>query len=175
MVLRVEMASREEQVLQQVRRVRSRRVRRATPEVEDYLEVIYALERVRGFATSKDVARYLNVKPPAVTKMLRRLRQLGYIEYEQYRGFVLTESGRELAAGVLRRHEVLVRFLEKLGVPAETAEEEAEFIEHGLSSSTLEIISALIDFLERRTDVSEELVRTIRERLAQRGASQQAQ
>ena len=169
------MASREEQVLQQVRRVRSRRARRATPEVEDYLEVIYALEKVRGFATSKDVARHLNVKPPAVTKMLRRLRQLGYIEYEQYRGFVLTESGRELAAGVLRRHEVLVKFLEKLGVPPETAEEEAEFIEHGLSSSTLEIISALIDFLEKRPDVSEDLIRSIRERLAQRSPTEQGQ
>jgi Mn-dependent DtxR family transcriptional regulator len=162
------MASREEQILQQVKRVRSRKGRRAMPEVEDYLEVIYALEKVRGFATSKDVARHLNVRPSAVTKMLRRLRQLGYIDYEQYRGFVLTETGREVAADVLRRHEVLVRFLEKLGVPPETAEEEAEFIEHGLSSSTLEILSALIDFLESRPDVTDELIRTIEERVRHR-------
>jgi len=162
------MASREERVLQQVKRVRSRRGRRATPEVEDYLEVIYALEKVRGFATSKDVAKHLNVRPSAVTKMLRRLRQLGYIDYEQYRGFVLTESGREVAAEVLRRHEVLVRFLEELGVPPETAEEEAEFIEHGLSSSTLEILSALIDLLESRPDLTAELVRAIEERTRHR-------
>jgi Mn-dependent DtxR family transcriptional regulator len=63
---------------------------------------------------------------------------------------------------------VLVRFLEKLGVPPETAEEEAEFIEHGLSSSTLEILSALIDFLERRPDVTDELIRTIEERIRHR-------
>ncbi len=162
------MASREERVLQQVKRVRSRRNRRATPEVEDYLEVIYALEKVRGFATSKDVAKHLNVRPSAVTKMLRRLRQLGYIDYEQYRGFVLTESGREVAAEVLRRHEVLVRFLEELGVPPETAEEEAEFIEHGLSSSTLEILSAFIDLLESRPDLTAELVRAIGERIKHR-------
>ncbi|MDT7859573.1 MAG: iron dependent repressor, metal binding and dimerization domain protein [Candidatus Calditenuis sp.] len=165
------MASREEQILQQVKRVRSRKGRRAMPEVEDYLEVIYALEKVRGFATSKDVARHLNVRPSAVTKMLRRLRQLGYIDYEQYRGFVLTETGREVAADVLRRHEVLVRFLEKLGVPPETAEEEAEFIEHGLSSSTLEILSALIDFLESRPDVTDELIRTIEEKVRQRSSA----
>ena len=165
------MASREEQILQQVKRVRSRKGRRAMPEVEDYLEVIYALEKVRGFATSKDVARHLNVRPSAVTKMLRRLRQLGYIDYEQYRGFVLTETGREVAADVLRRHEVLVRFLEKLGVPPETAEEEAEFIEHGLSSSTLEILSALIDFLERRPDVTKELIKAIEEKGRQRSSA----
>ncbi len=157
--------------MQQVKRVRSRRSRRATPEVEDYLEVIYALEKVRGFATSKDVAKHLNVRPSAVTKMLRRLRQLGYIDYEQYRGFVLTESGREVAAEVLRRHEVLVRFFEKLGVPPETAEEEAEFIEHGLSASTLEIFSALIDFLERRPDLTAELIKAIEERTRSRAPS----
>ncbi len=168
------MESREERVLQQVRRVRSRRSRRAMPEVEDYLEVIYALEKVKGFATSKEVAKHLNVRPSAVTKMLRRLRDLGHIDYEQYRGFVLTESGRELAAEVLKRHEVLVRFLEKLGVPPETAEEEAEFIEHGLSSSTLEIISALIDLLERRPDVTGELVRAIEERARHRSPSNPA-
>ncbi|MEN3048325.1 MAG: iron dependent repressor, metal binding and dimerization domain protein [Candidatus Caldarchaeales archaeon] len=149
-------AGREAAILQQIRRVR-RSKRRPQPDVEDYLEVIYALERVKGYATSSDVASHLNVKLPAVTKMLKRLHELGYITYERYRGFVLTESGRRLASEVLHRHDVLVELLKVLGIPEEVAEAEAEYLEHGLSALTLKRLVEVLELFRGRPELLREL------------------
>ncbi|MCS7094467.1 MAG: hypothetical protein NZ988_01475 [Thaumarchaeota archaeon] len=150
-------AEKEAAILQQIRRVRSKFGRRHQPDIEDYLEVIYALDRVKGYTTSSDVALHLNVKLPAVTKMLKRLHELGYIKYERYRGFVLTASGRELASEVLRRHGVLVDFLRVLGVTEEVAEAEAEYLEHGLSSDTLKRLIGVIELFRRKPELLQEL------------------
>lgn len=156
----IEEEGREAAILQQIRRVRSKTERRHQPDVEDYLEVICALERVKGYATSSDVAHHLNVKLPAVTKMLKRLHELGYIKYERYRGFVLTMSGRELASEILRRHGVLVDFLRVLGVTEEVAEVDAEYLEHGLSGDTLKKLIGVIELFRKRPELLQELSKT---------------
>ena len=44
-----------------------------TTRMEDYLEVIYELIEQKGYATTVDISKYLNVSSPSVTKMVQRL------------------------------------------------------------------------------------------------------
>ena len=60
---------------------------------EDYLEIISELVGLKGYATTLDISRYMNVSPPSVTKMLQKLDKDGYLEYEKYHGINLTSKG----------------------------------------------------------------------------------
>ena len=82
---------------------------------EDYLEVIAELVEQRGYATTLDISRYMNVSAPSVTKMLRRLDEAGYLEYEKYHGINLTPKGSELAETIRQKHSILLEFFEILG------------------------------------------------------------
>ncbi|SVD02743.1 uncharacterized protein METZ01_LOCUS355597, partial [marine metagenome] len=48
---------------------------------EDYLEIISELVELKGYATTLDISRYMDVSPPSVTKMLQKLDEKGYLEY----------------------------------------------------------------------------------------------
>lgn len=50
--------------------------------MEDYLEVIYELIKQKGYATPVDISEYLSVSSPSVTKMVQRLYEQGYLNYE---------------------------------------------------------------------------------------------
>jgi len=57
-----------------------------TDRMEDYLEVIYELIQQKGYTTTADISKYLNVSSPSVTKMVKKLDENHYIIYEKYRG-----------------------------------------------------------------------------------------
>ena len=46
-----------------------------------------------GMASTKQVADRLGVRPASVTNMLGRLREMGLVEHERYRGASLTRRG----------------------------------------------------------------------------------
>lgn len=80
-------------------------------EAEEYLEVIYRLEKRRGSARTMEIARELKVVPGSVTNTIASLERRGLVIHEPYRGVKLTEKGRKLALGVLRRHRLAERLL----------------------------------------------------------------
>ncbi len=53
-----------------------------TDRMEDYLEVIYELIQQKGYATTTDISKYLNVSSPSVTKMVKKLDEHHYLIYE---------------------------------------------------------------------------------------------
>ena len=118
--------------------------------MEDYLEVIYELIQHKGYATTVDISSYLNVSSPSVTKMLQRLNETGHINYEKYRGISLTESGMAVAENMHERHGVLSDFLKMIGVEEETANEDAEGIEHHLHPETLKKLEEFIRLAKSR-------------------------
>jgi DtxR family manganese transport transcriptional regulator len=122
------------------------RVARSRELAEDYVELIAALIRDKGEARPVDIAARLGVKLPTVSKSLDRLAREGLITRERYRSVFLTETGRALAAECRRRHEIVVQFLIRLGLDAETAERDAEGIEHHVSDRTLALFR---DFAQR--------------------------
>lgn len=118
---------------------------RTTSRMEDYLEVIYELIQNKGYATSVDLAECLGVSQPSVTKMMRRLDGSGLVNYEKYRGIVLTERGLEIAEAIHERHSILSEFLKMIGVDEDIANRDAEEIEHHIHSETLRKLQKLLD------------------------------
>lgn len=122
---------------------------KATPTMEDYIEVIYSLVKTKGYARSADIAEKLEVHPSTVTKMLKKLDAEGYIVYEKYRGIALTDIGKKMGEYALTRHELLEEFLLLIGVDKDKIYEEVEGIEHHFGRSSLEKIKELMDYLKK--------------------------
>jgi Mn-dependent DtxR family transcriptional regulator len=124
-----------------------------TISTEDYLERIGELIERKGYARVVDIAAVLEVSQPSVTAMVQRLAEAGYLNYEKYRGLVMTEAGRAVGQRVRDRHAALQRFLSLLGLDAETQETDIEGWEHCLSAATLARLVELADFLETNPTV----------------------
>ncbi len=115
---------------------------------EDYLEVISELVEMKGYATTLDISRYMNVSAPSVTKMLQKLDEGGFLEYEKYHGINLTAKGAQLADNIRQKHGVLLEFFEILGIGYETANQDAEGIEHYLNPKTIKQLRKFVTFLK---------------------------
>jgi DtxR family manganese transport transcriptional regulator len=114
---------------------------------EDYVELIADLTAEKGEARAVDMAERLGISHVSVSRTLQRLKREGYVTMEPYRAVFLTESGSQLAQEAQKRHELVLQFLLAIGVPPETAETDAEGIEHHVSQATL---SAMRSFLATR-------------------------
>ena len=112
--------------------------------VEDYAKAIYVLEtRADEPVTTNALADRLEVTAGSVSAMLRKLDELGLVTHQRYKGTRLTASGRRLALEVIRHHRLLELFLaEVLEMPWDRVHQEAEVLEHVLSSELEEIIAA---------------------------------
>ncbi|MBI2006408.1 MAG: transcriptional regulator [Nitrosopumilales archaeon] len=116
--------------------------------MEDYLEVISELVELKGYATTLDISRYLSVSAPSVTKMLQRLDDAGYLEYEKYRGINLTQKGKQIAGTIRQKHGILLEFFEILGIGSDTANRDAEGLEHHINPKTIKQLRKFITFLK---------------------------
>lgn len=106
---------------------------------EDYVELIAELIARFGEARPVDIATRMGVTAPTVAKTLDRLAREGLVARARYRSVFLTEEGAALAEDCRQRHEIVVRFLIRLGLDPETAEKDAEGIEHHVSARTLDL------------------------------------
>jgi DtxR family transcriptional regulator, Mn-dependent transcriptional regulator len=112
--------------------------------VGDYVKAIWEVAG-SGVASTKDVAERLSIAPPSVTNMFARLREMGFVEYERYRGVSLTERGREEALRLVRRHRLIETFLlEHLGYSWGEVHEEAERLEHAVSDGFTERLAEFL-------------------------------
>lgn len=110
-----------------------------TRSVEDYLKAIYHLSNQGGFASTSDIAGMLDVAPPSVSGMVKRLSETGLIEHVPYRGVQLTAQGRRAALKMIRRHRVLELYLtQQLGYDWGGVHAEAERLEHAVSDDLIE-------------------------------------
>ena len=109
---------------------------------EDYVELIGDLIEATGEARAADLAERFGVTAATVANTLARLKRDGLIETQPYRSIFLTAKGAEMADKARRRHAVVVDFLLSLGVSRDTAELDAEGLEHHLSAETLTAMEA---------------------------------
>ena len=105
---------------------------------QDYVEMIAELIDTTGEARVIDLARRLGVTHVTVGRTLQRLRRDGLVTFLPYRSIFLTAAGHRMAAEARHRHEVVVEFLQSLGVPSAVANSDAEGIEHHVSRETLD-------------------------------------
>jgi DtxR family manganese transport transcriptional regulator len=104
---------------------------------QDYVEMIAELIDATGEARVIDLARRLGVTHVTVSRTLQRLRRDGLITSLPYRAIFLTAAGKRLSDESRHRHEVVVEFLQSIGVPDVVAHSDAEGIEHHVSRETL--------------------------------------
>jgi Mn-dependent DtxR family transcriptional regulator len=134
--------------------------RQPSQTAEDYLERIYELIEEKGYARVVDIASSLDVREASVTSMVQKLDDLGYLNYEKYRGLVLTDKGKAVATGIQKRHETLARFFSLFGLDTETQQRDIEGIEHHLSPATVEILADLAGFFEKNPETLKSFVRS---------------
>jgi DtxR family manganese transport transcriptional regulator len=112
--------------------------------LEDYVEMIGDLIAAHGEARVVDIAERMGVAHPTATKAVARLKREGLATSRPYRGVFLTDEGAALADAVRARHRTVVDLLKAVGVPEETAESDAEGIEHHVSRRTLAAFEAFL-------------------------------
>jgi DtxR family Mn-dependent transcriptional regulator len=115
-----------------------------TQSAEDYLKIIYLLTAEFGRATTTQIAEHMGVKPGSVTGMLQKMAETNppLINYQKYRGAVLTPQGEQAALEMIRHHRLLELFLFKnLGYSWDEVHGEADRLEHVISEDFEERIA----------------------------------
>lgn len=86
----------------------------ASAAMQEYLAEAYRIFYYQGgdaYISTTALAEALKVSAPAVTRMVQRLKEAGYLEHEPYRGVKLTEQGQREALTNIRNHRLVERFL----------------------------------------------------------------
>jgi len=123
---------------------------------EDYLEIISELVGLKGYATTLDISRHMNVSPPSVTKMLQKLDKDGYLEYEKYHGINLTSKGNQIAEAIRQKHSTLLEIFEILGIKKDIANQDVEGMEHYLNPKTIKRLRKFLVFLKSNPKIINE-------------------
>lgn len=111
---------------------------------ENYLETILILSQSKPVVRSVDIAEELGYKKSSVSVAMKNLREKNHITVTKEGFIYLTESGREIAEMIYERHELLSKWLVKLGVDKKIATEDACRIEHVISRESFEAIKGHI-------------------------------
>lgn len=125
-----------------------------TPALEDYLEMIYRNSLNENYIRIKILAQMLNVKDSSASKMVKKLGELRLVNYVKYGVVTLTDEGKKLGKYLLKRHNVIERFLSFIG-GKEDVLIQAELIEHIITEDTVKNMEILHDFFENNTDILE--------------------
>ena len=108
---------------------------------EDYLERILMLKEKNGYVRSIDIATSMGYSKPSISIAIKKLKAEGLIEIDENTNYItLTKTGLEVAEKVYERHKIISSLLVSIGVPSDTALEDACKIEHDLSEITFEKI-----------------------------------
>lgn len=103
-----------------------------------YLESVLVLSKTNQTVRAVDVADYLSVSKPAVSRATSKLKNSGYLGINDDGSLYLTEKGNEEAIKIYDRHKMLTEFLLLIGVDEKTASADACKMEHVISDATYE-------------------------------------
>jgi DtxR family transcriptional regulator, Mn-dependent transcriptional regulator len=108
---------------------------------EDYLKAIWELVQEEQEPISARLAEDLGVTPPAVTAALKRMTRGGYLHVRRDGRIELTAKGESIAQHLVLRHRLAEKLLtDVIGLEWARAHEEAERLEHGISSEVAELL-----------------------------------
>jgi DtxR family Mn-dependent transcriptional regulator len=102
---------------------------------EDYLKAIWEIVQEEQVPIAARLAEELGVTPPAVTAALKRMTRDGYLRVQRDGRIQLSRKGRGVAQQLVLRHRLAEKLLtEVIGLEWSKAHDEAERLEHGISS-----------------------------------------
>ncbi|MDO4420952.1 MAG: metal-dependent transcriptional regulator [Eubacteriales bacterium] len=107
---------------------------------EMYLESILVLSKKGAPVRSLDVANYLGVSKPSVSRAMGLLKSGNYVSIDDKGHITLLEDGLKIAKKIYERHVVITEILLELGVDMKTAENDACRIEHVISDKTFKAL-----------------------------------
>lgn len=117
---------------------------------ENYLKALLRITAEHdgvGEAGTNQLANKLNVRPATATDMLKKLREKQLVNYEKYGKISLTDTGRNLAVAIIRRHRLWETFLfDKLGFSWDEVHDIAEQLEHIKSEKLVERLDRFLGF-----------------------------
>ncbi len=118
--------------------------------MREYLAEIYRLQEDTPTVSTTSLADRLNVSPPAIPRMLKRLQSAGFVKHVPYQGVELTPRGREEALCEIRRHRILEVFLVNvMGFTWDEAHEHADGLGAGLNDRLTDRMAEMTGFPQR--------------------------
>ena len=116
-----------------------------TPNKEDYLKCIYEIGTEVEKISNKEIASRMQVSPPAVTEMIKRMISEGLLVKDKSRGYLPTDLGSQLVSDLYRKHRLIEVFLLKnLDYTTEEVHEEAEVLEHTVSEHFIDKLDYML-------------------------------
>ena len=120
-----------------------------TPNKEDYLKCIYEIGTHTQKITNKEIAAQMQVSPPAVTEMIKKMTAEKLIVKDKTNGYLLTDLGLHLVSELYRKHRLIEAFLvHDLGYTTDQIHEEAEVLEHTVSELFVERLEKMLSYPE---------------------------
>ena len=118
-----------------------------TPNKEDYLKCIYEIGTENGKISNKEIANRMQVSPPAVTEMIKKLISEDFIIKDKAKGYLLTETGTINVAELYRKHRLIEVFLmNHLQYTCDQIHQEAEILEHTVSAHFINALDRLLNY-----------------------------
>jgi DtxR family transcriptional regulator, Mn-dependent transcriptional regulator len=117
--------------------------------IEDYVELVYDVQKGKKRVHTNDIASALNVNPASVTEIFQKLSAEGYVSYKKYSGIKLTDKGLKIALKTKKKHTTLKEFLTLLGVDDQIAEKDACEMEHILHPITMKTIIKFVEVVNK--------------------------
>ncbi len=114
---------------------------------ENYIKSVYSLSQATGEVIVSELAKKLQVKPPTVNSMMKKLALKKWVVYAPYKGIKVTEKGKKEALSIIRRHRLAELFLVnvmKLGW--EEVHDIAEQLEHVESNRFYDRIDEMLGY-----------------------------
>ena len=108
-----------------------------TSSLEDQLKAILVLHKKHGNSRCVDVADYLGVSKPSVSRAVKELTKSGHI-IKKDGALYLTQQGRQYAEQICERYQFFTARLVDAGVDRKTAEQDACSIEHAVSAESFQ-------------------------------------
>ncbi|MCD6449188.1 MAG: metal-dependent transcriptional regulator [Thermotogaceae bacterium] len=145
--------------------MRRGRKKEITVHLEDYLVAVYEITKKQPAARVSQIARRLGVSLPSVTNAMKRLSDLGFVNYEKYNMITLTRKGKERAK---IKEELQSRFrdffMDVIGLESAVSDKLARSFSHYVDESVKDrfdkFYEIIKDFNEKKT---KELVEFIEE------------
>ena len=107
-----------------------------TPTMRRYAAEIYRLQEDRDYVSLSDLSEHVNASTQAISRMIGRLRDDGFLVHEPYRGVHLTEHGEKIAMPAIRRHRVVEVFMVRvLGFGWDEVHDHADRFELGIDDA----------------------------------------
>jgi len=115
---------------------------------ENYLKAILNISfNTNNKVSTNEISNVLKTSPASVTDMLKKLLEKKLVKYEKYKGVELSNSGKQYAINILRKHRLWETFLvEHLGFNWSEVHEIAEELEHIKSTKLIDKLDAFLGY-----------------------------